>query len=110
MGVTLVELPCNWRVIKSVRSASSPPALKVLQTGEPICEKSNSIFIDFANREETELTEMRDWLVANARSKFKMFNRFRIENRTLRADKEYLGVNFRFQDSNDAFFFKLFWA
>lgn len=111
MGVSLVEIACNWRNISQLRSSklSALPTFDALKTGQPICEAATSVFVGLPTRLDIEVTDIRDWVRDNTRSKFRLYNRFQYEDHAIRVEKTYMGVNFRFEDAHDACLFKLFW-
>lgn len=111
MGVSLVEIACNWRNISQYRDSkiSALPTFEALKAGHPICEAASSVFVGFPVRPDIEVTEIRDWVRDNTRSKFRLYSRFQYEDHAIRVQRAYMGVNFRFEDSHDACLFKLFW-
>jgi hypothetical protein len=112
VGVSLIEISCNWRSVKNLRTTKDSvfPCAEALESqGVTICEQPTSVLIPFHERDDINIIEMRDWLMANSRKRFVMFNRFRFETYKYRIDRAYLGVNFRFTQPEDAFLFKLFY-
>ncbi len=110
LGVSLVEIACNWRTITHLRSAKPIlPDFSILSRGSTICEQPSSVFIEMPQRMDIGVTELRNWVTDNTRKKFRLYNRFQYEEHAVRIEKSYMGVNFRFEDSHDACLFKLFW-
>ena len=111
MSVSLLEMGCNWRSVASLAKRSSVmPSLDVLQArGVAICERPTSVLVDFCD-DRKDIVEVRDWVSEQVHHPFKMFNRFSYCLKDYRTERKYIGVNFRFRDENDAFFFKLTWG
>jgi hypothetical protein len=112
VGISLVEVECNWRSVHNLRTRGErlwPSAEKLKTDGIEICSEPTSVLIGFHNREDTEVSEVRDWILDNCREKYKLYHRFHYEIFPYQSKRSYMGVNFRFEDDNDAFFFKMRW-
>jgi len=118
VGVEIVEIGCNWRSVANLRSSRETlwPGIEILrEQGIPICEKPTSILLPLHVREDIRTVELRDWLDGRAKEKkrergwVKMFNRFNYDEQKFQIKRAYLGVNFRFEESEDAFLFKMFY-
>jgi hypothetical protein len=109
--LSLVELACNWRSIQNLKKSKDVSWIssEMLIGGASICEKPTSVFIPRTRFIEIDISEMRDWVTEFILYKYKMYNRFRYETRPYRLDREYLGLSVRFESSDDALYYKMYW-
>ena len=102
----MVDVPCNWRRLTCWRKSDKNfPDGAALRGGVPcVIDHTNVLLAQIE-----DVIEVRDWLKGNTRSKFELLGRFQFQAYPYRIDRTLLGVNFRFDDPDEAFYFKMRW-
>lgn len=106
VGVATVDVPCNWRRLTCWRkSEKNFPDAGALRSGLPaIVDHTNVLLVEIE-----DVIDVRDWLKGNTRAKVEMLGRFNFQAFQFRVERSLVGVNFRFDDADEAFFFKMRW-
>lgn len=103
---SMVDVPCNWRRLTCWRqSDKNYPDGAALKSGLPCVVDEMNVVL----RNIDDVIEVRDWLKGNTKSKFELLGRFEFRSFPYRIDRSLVGVNFRFDDPQEAFFFKMRW-
>lgn len=106
VGLATVDVPCNWRRLTCWRrSDKNYPDAGMLQAGVPCVVDHTNVLLT----EIDDVIEVRDWLKGNTRAKFELLGRFSYQAFQFRIERNLIGVNFRFDDADEAFLFKMRW-
>lgn len=106
VGVATVDVPCNWRRLTCWRkSDKNLPDEVALKGGLPCVVDHKNVLLSNID----DVIDVRDWLKGNTREKFELLGRFKFQAFQFRVERSLVGVNFRFDDPDEAFFFKMRW-
>ena len=109
LGVELFEIACNWRAVTNIKNAKELPPIARHGRVE-LCERITSVLLPIPLKPDLDILRIRDWVNSYCPNSFRMYNRFQVEERKYRTDRQFLGTNFRFEDATVAATFKLFWV
>lgn len=105
-SVNLVDVPCNWRRLTHWKtSPKNYPDIGSLKGGHACMNDNVNVMI----AELEDIFDVRNWLSENTRQKVIILGRFQWSEFNYRVDRSFVGVNFKFDDEDEAFFFKMRW-